>query len=364
MHLVGEIDSPRVRPKRDNLVDALRGVAIAAMLVAHAAPLLGKLPSVPAAAFDAVNDVASPLFAMAMGMAGIIVLHRGDSRSGSFTAVKAVQGLFLILLGVSLAALPTWVGVVLPQLGILLIVGAPLLLLPARWLGWATAVAFLGGPIAVMLTGMLVPAGWVSNPVTGPHLLQWVATGSQYRLTGLLPFFLLGAFLYATGAFQRNHVLQRLAWVGAGIVLAGYPAGDFARGSGAGYLVSSGGYLDLARDLGLTMLVTGIAGLAANSVSTGTRSMFSRPVGFFAGPGNLALTLYAAHILVLIPVSYGMVEASRGARAGAFVAVVLGLLLAGWLWGRYLGKGPLEHLMTLLGNLVRRVTRNQPDHAH
>lgn len=360
---MGETGNPCVRPSRDILVDALRGIAIAAMLVAHAAPLLGKLPSVPAAAFDAINDVASPLFAMAMGMAGIIVLRRDDSRPGSFIAVKAVQGLFLILLGVSLAALPTWVGVVLPQLGILLIVGAPLLLLPARWLGWATAVAFLGGPMVVVLTGMLVPAGWVTNPASGPQLLQWLVTGSQYRLTGLLPFFLLGAFLYAAGALQRSRVLQWLAWGGAGIVLAGYQVGDFARASGAGYLVSSGGYLDLARDLGLTMLVTGIAGLAANSVSARARSLASRPVSFFAGPGNLALTLYAAHILVLIPVSYGMVEASRGARAGAFFAVVLGLLLAGWFWGRYLGKGPLEHLMTLLGSLVRRVTRKQPDHA-
>ncbi|MEE2567948.1 acyltransferase family protein [Pseudarthrobacter sp. J64] len=366
MHLVGAAEISRtgaVRDTaRDTLVDGLRGFAIAAMLVAHGAPLLGKLPSVPGAAFDALNDVASPLFALVMGMAGLIVLKRGDT-AVSFVSVKAVQGLLLIVAGLLLMSLHTWVGVVLPQLGLVLILGAPLLLLPARWLGWAAGLAFLAGPVIVMITGLLVPATWVTQPESGPQLLQWLVTGRQYRLTSLLPFFLLGAFLYSTRALYHLRQSRALLWSGLALTVAWYPAASFARASGAGFLVTSGGYLDLVRDLGLVALVTGVAGLAAGARRKQVQRLARLPITILAGPGKLALSLYAAHVLVLLPISYAMVAQSPAVRALTFVAFVVGLLLAGWLWARFLGKGPLEALMTWVGGLVRKLTGKTVAHA-
>ena len=55
-----------------------------------------------------------------------------------------MRGLALILLGVGLEQLDHWVAVILHILGLLLIVGTPLLVLGTRWLLGLAAVLFVG----------------------------------------------------------------------------------------------------------------------------------------------------------------------------------------------------------------------------
>ena len=56
--------------------DVLRGVAILGMLVAHAKPLLPSLPPGVPLAMGSANDVASPLFALVMGLSAEILTQR------------------------------------------------------------------------------------------------------------------------------------------------------------------------------------------------------------------------------------------------------------------------------------------------
>lgn len=346
---------PQTLPTRDVLVDALRGLAIFCMLVAHAAPLLGSLPVLPAAGLDVLNDVASPLFALVMGMAGVLVLRRMDTNAAGFLAGKVVQGLVLILVGVALASLPTWVGVVLPQLGVLLMVGAPLLLLPERWYKSAAVIALVIGPIIALLTGLVVPPHWVANPGEGPALLQWLVTGLQYRVSSLLPFFLFGAFLWSSAALRRRAPCGVMALCGTVLTLVSYAAAVFAGHAGAVSLVTSGGYIDLARDVGLVSLVVGVVGMGALRPVSPIGKSAGVLLSALAGPGKLALSLYTAHILLLVPVVAGISNQPTAVRAGVFAAFILGIPVFGWLWSRYLGKGPLERVMSWLGEAARKL---------
>lgn len=346
---------PQTLPTRDVLVDALRGLAITCMLVAHATPLLGSLPVLPAAALDVLNDVASPLFALVMGMAGAIVLRRKNSTAVGFLASRVVQGLMLILVGVVLASPPTWVGVVLPQLGVLVVVGAPLLLLPERWYKVAAVIALVLGPIVAQLTGLVVPQQWIINPGEGPALLQWLVTGLQYRVSSLLPFFLFGAFLWSSDALRRWAPCKLMALFGTTLTLFSYAAALYAGQAGAAYLVSSGGYIDLIRDGGLVSLMVGVAGMVAMKHVSTSGKVGGILLSALAGPGKLALSLYAAHILLLVAVVAGVGSQSPAVRAAVFAAFILGIPVLGWLWSRYLGKGPLERVMSWLGETARKL---------
>ncbi len=328
------------------------------MLVAHAVPLLGVLPAIPSAVFQMLTDVASPLFALAIGMAGVIVLRRRDATAAGLIASKVAQGLMLILIGLALASLPTWVWVVLPQLGMLLIVGAPLLFLPARWLGLAAGIAFAAGPLVSLLTGLLVPPEWVTYPDEGPEVLQWFVTGQQYRLTSLLPFFLFGAFLHSTQALRRVAPCRVMTVTGVGLTLVTYPAADFARSLDATFLVTSGGYIDLVRDLGLVLLTVGLVGTAALIPAGTMGGITSRLLSALAGPGELALSLYVAHVLLLVPIFVAYTTQSQGIQHAIFAAYILGLLLFGWFWSRYLGRGPIERGTTWVGKTVRMQVDN------
>ncbi|HWO50444.1 MAG TPA: heparan-alpha-glucosaminide N-acetyltransferase domain-containing protein [Ornithinibacter sp.] len=67
----GAVGGPRIV-----VPDVLRGVAILAMLIAHAVPFLPGAPSALNFLMFNINDVASPLFALVMGMSAQIVTQR------------------------------------------------------------------------------------------------------------------------------------------------------------------------------------------------------------------------------------------------------------------------------------------------
>ncbi|MFP3821469.1 hypothetical protein SB658_22500, partial [Bacillus sp. SIMBA_008] len=73
------------------------------------------------------SDVASPLFALVMGMSAELVWRRGG-RVGTTLLQQTLRGLFLVVLGVWMASWGSWVAVVLAYLGLLIIIGAPILL--------------------------------------------------------------------------------------------------------------------------------------------------------------------------------------------------------------------------------------------
>ncbi|CAN7415970.1 heparan-alpha-glucosaminide N-acetyltransferase domain-containing protein [Microbacterium maritypicum] len=84
--------------------DALRGFAIVAMLIAHAAPFVPNAPWAVQFITANFSSVASPLFALVMGMSAELVWRRGGP-VGVTLLQQTLRGLFLIVLGVWMA---TW----------------------------------------------------------------------------------------------------------------------------------------------------------------------------------------------------------------------------------------------------------------
>src|SRR5699024_4836304 len=102
---------------------------------------------------------------------------------------------------------------VLPFLGVLVIVLAPLALLlhrlPVLTVGIAGALAVVG-PVVVDRTREATSSTW---PAWGRDLVSWVATGESYRLVSFLPM--------ALGGLALATVLRRAARPPEGYVVAG-----------------------------------------------------------------------------------------------------------------------------------------------
>ena len=127
------------RSTRLDGLDAARGLAVVSMLIAHLSPVGG-----PA---NITEYLTAPLFAVVIGVAMGLVLEDRRPPGRTFLRDNALRGILLVLLGVLLQALYDQIVVVLPYLGLLIIVLAPVALLlhrvPIVTLGVAAGLAVL-----------------------------------------------------------------------------------------------------------------------------------------------------------------------------------------------------------------------------
>lgn len=323
--------APTARDRNLGL-DAARGLAVVAMVVAHALPFISDRIG-PTATFllAQVNDLASPLFALVMGVAAGLVFPR--SSVGRAVARAVVRGAALIALGVALEQFSHWVAVILHILGLLLIVGTPLLVLGSRWLVALAAVLVAVGPWVIETVstraggtaGFGAESGWGSNP-----LVQWLVLNSHYRVLNLLPLFLLGAVLARRGLDDERTAWWTLMgglallWTSFALDLLGHP------------VVFSGDHTDQFQENGLALTAYGLIMVtaAAGDVRTGAAAV----LGPLARVGQVALSLYVFHVLLLVPFVPQFPE--RGWVP--FVVFVVVSIAVAWAWARFVGRGPVE----------------------
>jgi len=323
------------RTERLIVPDVLRGIAIVAMLIAHANPLLPQLPLAVKFAIGNVNDLASPLFALVMGMSAQLVWN--TSRRVSATLLQqALRGIVLIALGLWMLTWGSWVVIVLPALGTLLIVGAPLLLLGSRTLAVVLAiVVVVGAPLNELARGQI--AQILSSNIVVQQLADWTVLGHSYRLTNLLPFFLLGALLLRSG-LRRD----RTMWIMLAIAPFAYAVRPVLEKGLHQPAAVSGSYPDTLHDVGLVFVVYAAIVLLAELPRRGAvvDGVFA-PLRIW---GQLALSLYLLHVWVvsLWATSIGWPTANM---PFGWASVVLAPLAIAWLWWRYVGTGPVEWLM-------------------
>lgn len=359
----GRMDRPGARTRLVSL-DAVRGFAIVAMIIAHAIPFTYAVsPGIVLAGEALLNDVASPLFALVIGATVALntaaEMARPDRRRFRLqTAIKAVA---LIVLGLALDLLEAHVAVVLAYLGATLLVALPLLFLSSRVLLVVTAVLCLAGPPLTELARSAAEATpqlvYPVTPVT--VVLDWLALGFSYRVLGLLPLLLLGIVIgrWATG---RNGRLALLLGTGALLFAVSVPWREAAI---AAEVYTSGSYPDLLRDLGLSLL----AYAALSLLVDGTRGWLQRAARLVLRPisaqGEMALSVYTLQVLVLAAVWASPLGAGDGGWVGTSRGwlITAGLLVAcavfAMLWSRFVGIGPLERL---IGVLTGRHRRDRP----
>jgi uncharacterized protein len=330
--------------ERDPLLDALRGLAIFAMLVAHAAPLLPGVPTAADFIREQLNDVASPLFALVMGMTAALgaCSRPGLSlRRGWLAQLPKVVA--LLALGLLLPFTGSWVAIVLGQLGLVLSVGYPFVrLTPGRLTFAALAIAALADPLNGLLRHLLPLTGVLQVPVLD-SLAQWAVLSPNYRLTNLLPWFLVGVALHATLRERKQERIGFILLVIAPVAYAVRPLVVRTTGSP----VISGSIPDTLHDAGLVFAL-----IAAVLLLRRMAPAFAECIGIpIRSAGALSLSLYVAHVLFIAAVAVPVAR-DGGSHPLLWAAIVVGGMALGWLWWRFFGRGPLERL---IGAITRRV---------
>lgn len=326
----------RSTPQRLLVPDVLRGIAIIAMLVAHAMPFLPNVSILIEFPAAQLNALASPLFALVMGISAQIVW--GRSQSVGLTLVQqAIRGVILLVLGFWMATWGSWVAVILAYLGLLLLVGVPILLLRTRTVIVIAALLFVvSDPLLRWARGALISAYGQPFPIR--DLAEIVFLGNSYRLVNLLPFFLLGAVLLRHG-FKRDRLLLAMAIVAPIAYVASFVGIRV-------FDVQSGDYLDTLHDVGLVFAVYVLVVLAATARRDGIRRFWEAVFVPIRACGQLALSLYLLHVAVI---AWWNLEHGRPVENSylGWALVVPGMILIGWLWWRFIGTGPVEWLMGL-----------------
>lgn len=340
-------------PRMDSVVgrfappDLLRGGAIVAMLIAHAAPFLPSMPWLLDVLRANINDVASPLFALVMGMSVQIVWNRGET-IGATWGRQALRGVILIALGMWMATWGSWVAIVLQPLGLLLIVGVPLLLLSTRGVAVvALVLVLLSHPLLELVRGSVL---WMAGqPFLVREFANWIALGSSYRLMNLLPFFLLGALLFRHG-FKRDAML----WSMAVVAPLAYIAKPIAERLFGVKDVQSGDYLDTLHDVGLVFAVYVAVVLLSTTRHPNVRRVWGVASTPFRAWGQLALSLYVLHVGLIAIWARAVGYPEENVILG-WLLIVPGVALIGWAWWRWVGTGPVEWVIGLVTGRRKRL---------
>ncbi|GAA4394040.1 hypothetical protein GCM10023153_14620 [Ornithinibacter aureus] len=143
------------------------------MLIAHLSPVGG-----PA---NITQYLTAPLFAVIIGTSMGIDLHDRSPHPGRFHGDNLQRGLILIVLGVLLQRMYDQIIVVLPYLGVLVIVLAPLALLlhrmPVLTVGLAAGLAVVA-PVIVDRARLVANENVATWPGWLSDLMGWVARGA------------------------------------------------------------------------------------------------------------------------------------------------------------------------------------------
>ncbi|WP_338144953.1 acyltransferase family protein [Cryobacterium adonitolivorans] len=343
--------APRLQQDRYLLPDVARGLAILAMLIAHAGPIMVDQPAATAFLQGQLNDMASPLFATTMGAAAAIVLAKAGRSPANVRMVivqNVIRGAILVLLGLFLATWGSWIAIVLSFLGIVLAIGTPLVLLGTRALiAVLAAVLIFGAPLNELIlaaTGPLITGG---ERTPASFLLEWLFLSPHYRVTNLLPWFLFGALL-----FRIRFGGRRAGWILLAIAVPAWWLGPLWRGTTGEEFSPSGSYLDTLHDAGLVLGVLGVIILLASLRGQRIASVVHAVFLPFEAIGSISLSLYVFQVAVVAwmadnGISFGTTDPV------AWIVLVIGVPIVGILWWRFVGKGPIEWLIGVLSGRYR-----------
>lgn len=334
-------------------VDVARGLALVAMMVAHAAPAGG-----PGGVLRLAEHLTAPLFAALVGVGARLEAERlGPRRSVPRALVRAAA-----LCGAAwlIGRLGAEVTDVLAHLAVLTVVMALLAALP---LAAHLVLAVLAGGGGLLLAATptadvvdrLVPAAQALG-LSRATLTPWVSaflTDGPFRLPLFLAWALLGAVLVATvhgtttAAPTRSARLTGLAWAAGGIALAGVVLALSRAQTGAAPVPSTATPAEALLDTGLVLTVLGACAALA-----------PRRCALLAVPGAMTLSVYVAHLWYLgwvLRLGPGPWRSATGTDDTWFNVTVLiaGSLLLPLLWRAIvqLGPfraGPLEGVVRLL----------------
>ncbi|WP_203656369.1 heparan-alpha-glucosaminide N-acetyltransferase domain-containing protein [Demequina activiva] len=337
----------RVRARIDGL-DVARAIAVLGMIAAHIGDEGTRAPDTEGWGWLVISHgFPSSLFAVLAGVSITLMLtQRGvvpvaDVGSEQLTRTRirvAVRGGLLIVMGVALMLLDTFVAIVLTNLGIAFLVALPALAWRRRVLVPLIAVLVLaGGWVARVLSDAVDAEPSRPLPVLDAlwsyryPLLVWLA----YLLVGLI-----------VGRLALRRDVTALWLVAGGVALAvGARVVEALLSDGpleSPWLSStSHSYtpVEMTQNIGVALAVTGSCLWLARRIP--------RLLWPLRATGSMALTVYVLQILVIALVGNEMILEPSNV---SLVVTCAGLVAFACAWRAWLGQGPLERLMTVTSN--------------
>jgi uncharacterized membrane protein YeiB len=348
---------PRERAGLPRVVglDVARALAVFGMLGAHLGAVAPDVAASPSTWSGVVNGRPSILFAVLAGISVALLSGRTTPVTGD-DLVRArvrilVRAAWVFALGGALEALGTDIDVILGVYAVLFVLALPFLRWsPRRLLLAAGVLAVVTPPADLVLTQFVVATDaydtpFVSLAVTGPYpaLIWW-----SFLLVGL-----------AVGRCDLTAARMRLRLLAAGAVLAvaGYGGGwlstqwwaagtpqtwvleDTARPETSDPVLLTGAFphtgttFEIVGSVGVALVVIAVCLLVADRLP---RTVFP-----LAAVGSMALTTYAGGIVAVAITGTLDYTTNR-----PWLIYVVFTTVAATLWRLFLGRGPLERLLT------------------
>lgn len=325
-------------------LDLARAVAIVGMVAVHIGPTDAEGLSGDAYALPHGRSVL--LFVLLAG-AGVSLLDRG--RSAGLTPVRLVwRAVVLLPAGLALQELDHGVAVILQDYALVFVVALVLRPLGDRWLLTVAGAAFVLGPVAHVSLEHAYP-DVVTGYVTALSDPPWeivrglVATGPYPLITYVAPF-TLGMWI-GRRDLADPRVVVWLFLAGAVVTVGILGLGSALRSVEA--LQASGWWMlaldEEAHSQSLVWLTSSSgAAVAVLATCVAAAALVPRPITPLVALGQLALSVYVAHLLVIVAFEEVVrVDDVGGAalRLAGFAVVAASLA---WGWRALFRRGPLE----------------------
>jgi uncharacterized membrane protein YeiB len=344
-----------VATRRIRGVDAARALAVVGMVMVHVGPYPVPVTGPVSFVYSVPYGKASVLFVTLAGV-GVSLLagDRSPPRLRATTLRLLFRAALLFPLGLALQELPTDVAVILQYYALYFLIAAAALRLADRsLLGLALGLTVVA-PVVLLAFTLAEPA-WFERggvaPITEPARLAraLVLTGYYPAITWAPPL-LFGLWL-GRRDLRARAVRLRLLLGGAVVAAVAYVASEVLVAwlrapedpTGWRYLVVSTGHSEMPLSL-VGATATAAAVLGALLLLAGAFPRLTWPL---VAAGQLALTIYAGHLLVLAAAPDLLVrdEVVPAVASVARFAVVTAALAT--LWRARFARGPAEAVLHL-----------------
>ncbi len=360
------LTSPSSRPVDSRIrgIDLARAIAILGMVMVHIGPVRMDGFGALGAAYRLPHGRAAILFVVVAGI-GISLLagDRTRDRLRGTVARLGWRALVLLPAGLALATLPHPVAVILHFYAFFFLIAVVTLWLSDRVLLVLAGSFALLGPITLLIARQERPewfAPGMPNWNEAGHIARdLVLSGTYPAVVWVVPLFL--GILVGRQNLRSLRVVAGVAVVGSVLAALSFTAHNLLQGR-IGTPSSKADWSQLAAlepHNGMPLWVLSATGIAIALVGICILAARALPRLFWpaVAVGQLALTIYVAHLIVL---SEWPEWLRRESFESAFWSVgrfaIVTLVLAA-LWRAFASRGPLEALMHLpwwLGRKLRR----------
>lgn len=345
------------------IVDAARGFAVTAMIIAHTAPFLKPAPRGVGLAQSLLNDVAAPLFALVIGLTVAVTAAPPGTATAQrrrYRVQTAIRAGALIAIGLLLDIRFSGVTVVLQHLGVTMLAMLPFLFMRTRpLLAWGAAFLVVGPAVVTWCRIYGIPMLSPNSPLAVRAVLDWIVLGRSYQALTLLPLALIGIVIGRTILRQRRAMTILLAASVAGFLTVQlWIALDLPGRS------LRGGYVEAWREAPLALGALAAIVLLTDLAPDRVLRMTVPPARAVAVMGTMSLSVYVLHVLILM----GLYSVQpTAAESLAFWRVQprgwlaqIGLVLVCWIfaaaWWRWMGTGPVERVLGVVSGRHRPAT--------